>query len=76
LMPWAPGITATPMALRTIGARAAGGLEELVSEGPMANLLHRVSTAEDVAGVIVFLCLPESRQITGQVLHTSAGLVV
>ncbi|HVM64256.1 MAG TPA: SDR family oxidoreductase [Acidimicrobiales bacterium] len=72
----APGITATPMALRTIGARAAGGLDELVSEGPMANLLHRVSTAEDVAGVIVFLCLPESRQVTGQTIHTSAGSIV
>ena len=72
----APGITATPMALRTIGARAEGGLESLVSEGPMANLLHRVSTAEDVAGVIVFLCLPESRQVTGQTLHTSAGSIV
>jgi NAD(P)-dependent dehydrogenase (short-subunit alcohol dehydrogenase family) len=72
----APGITATPMALRTIGARAAGGLDELVREGPMANLLHRVSTAEDVAGVIVFLCLPESRQVTGQTIHTSAGSIV
>ena len=69
----APGITATPMALRTIGARAEGGLDALVSEGPMANLLHRVSTAEDVAGVIVFLCLPASRQVTGQTIHTSAG---
>jgi NAD(P)-dependent dehydrogenase (short-subunit alcohol dehydrogenase family) len=72
----APGITATPMALRTIGARAEGGLDALVSEGPMANLLHRVSTAEDVAGVIVFLCLPASRQVTGQTIHTSAGSIV
>ncbi len=72
----APGITATPMALRTIGARAEGGLEALVSEGPMANLLHRVSTAEDVAGVIVFLCQPASRQVTGQTIHTSAGSIV
>jgi len=72
----APGITATPMALRTIGARAEGGLDSLVSEGPMANLLHRVSTAEDVAAVIVFLCLPASRQMTGQTLHTSAGSIV
>jgi NAD(P)-dependent dehydrogenase (short-subunit alcohol dehydrogenase family) len=72
----APGITATPMALRTIGARAEGGLEALVSDGPMANLLHRVSTAEDVAAVIVFLCLPASRQVTGQTIHTSAGSIV
>jgi NAD(P)-dependent dehydrogenase (short-subunit alcohol dehydrogenase family) len=72
----APGITATPMALRTIGARAEGGLDALVSDGPMANLLHRVSTADDVAAVIVFLCLPASRQMTGQTLHTSAGSLV
>jgi NAD(P)-dependent dehydrogenase (short-subunit alcohol dehydrogenase family) len=71
----APGITATPMALRALGDRE-GDLERLVSEGSMANLLHRVSTAEDVAAVIVFLCLPASRQVTGQTIHTSAGSIV
>ena len=29
-----------------------------------------------IANVVAFLCLPASRQITGQVLHTSAGAVV
>jgi NAD(P)-dependent dehydrogenase (short-subunit alcohol dehydrogenase family) len=48
----------------------------MVSSGPLANLLHRVSEPEDVANVIVFLCRPESRQITGQVINTSAGLIV
>jgi NAD(P)-dependent dehydrogenase (short-subunit alcohol dehydrogenase family) len=67
----APGITATPMAVRALG-----DLDALVSGGPMANLLHRVSTPEDVAAVIVFLCLPASRQITGQTIHTSAGSIV
>jgi len=71
----APGITTTPMALRALGDRE-GDLDRLVSEGPMANLLHRVSTAEDVAAVIVFLCLPASRQITGQTINTSAGSIV
>ena len=42
----------------------------------LQNRLHRPSEAEDVANVILFLCLPESRQITGQVIHTSAGNVV
>jgi len=50
--------------------------ERIVSSGPLENLFHRPADAEDVASVVVFLCLPESRQITGQVLHTSAGLVV
>jgi NAD(P)-dependent dehydrogenase (short-subunit alcohol dehydrogenase family) len=70
----APGITATPMALRAFGTEAE--LDRLVSEGPLANLLHRAARAEDVAAVIVFLCLPASRQITGQTLHTSAGSIV
>ena len=67
----APGITATPMAVRALG-----DIDALVSDGPMANLLHRVSTPEDVAAVIVFLCLPASRQVTGQTIHTSAGSIV
>jgi NAD(P)-dependent dehydrogenase (short-subunit alcohol dehydrogenase family) len=47
-----------------------------VTSGVVANLLGRVSEPEDVASVIVFLCRPESRQITGQVIHTSAGLMI
>jgi NAD(P)-dependent dehydrogenase (short-subunit alcohol dehydrogenase family) len=70
----APGITTTPMALRAFGSEAE--LDRRVSEGPMANLLRRASRPEDVAAVIVFLCLPASRQITGQTLHTSAGSIV
>lgn len=69
----APGMTKTPM---TAGVGDDEAYERIVSAGPLENLLHRVSEAEDVANVILFLCLPESRQVTGQVLHTSAGLVV
>lgn len=67
----APGLTATPM---TEGREFA--IEDAVKSGPLANLLGRVSTPEDVASAIIYLCRPESRQITGQVIHTSAGLVV
>jgi len=70
----APGITTTPMALRAFGSEAE--LDRLVSDGPMSNLLRRASRPEDVAAVIVFLCLPASRQITGQTIHTSAGSIV
>lgn len=69
----APGMTKTPMTA-AIGDDEA--YRRVVSAGPLANLLHRPSEAEDVANVIVFLCLPQSRQITGQVIHTSAGLIL
>ena len=69
----APGMTKTPM---TAGLGDDDVYDAIVSSGPLENLLHRASEPEDVAGVILFLCLPESRQITGQVVHTSAGNVV
>lgn len=67
-----PGVTATAMTL-------AGGEEmlgQLVKSEPLKNLTGRVSQPEDVASAIVYLCRPESRQITGQAIHTSAGAVV
>jgi NAD(P)-dependent dehydrogenase (short-subunit alcohol dehydrogenase family) len=69
----APGLTSSRM-----GRRLGDGAEmqAAVESGPLANLLHRVSTPDDVAEVIVFLCLPASRQITAQTIHTSAGNVV
>jgi NAD(P)-dependent dehydrogenase (short-subunit alcohol dehydrogenase family) len=69
----APGLTDTPM---NAGIGDADKLAKATASGPLANLLKRHSEPEDVANVIVFLCRPESRQITGQVIHTSAGLVV
>ena len=69
----APGITATAMT-RVLGDAEA--LQQAASSGPLENLFHRVSQPEDVAAAITFLCLPGSRQITGQTIHTSAGAVV
>jgi 3-oxoacyl-[acyl-carrier protein] reductase len=43
--------------------------EEYVNE--MA--LRRVTTAEDVAGAVVFLCLEESRNMTGQTITVDGG---
>jgi NAD(P)-dependent dehydrogenase (short-subunit alcohol dehydrogenase family) len=68
----APGLTATPM---TTDFGDGAVLERAVADGPLANLLQRVSQPEDVAATILFLCLPASRQITGQTIHTSAGAV-
>ncbi|MDO8432095.1 MAG: SDR family oxidoreductase [Candidatus Binatus sp.] len=69
----APGITATGM---TQGFGDAAALERIASSGPLENLFHRVSQPEDVAAAVLFLCIPASRQITGQTIHTSAGAVV
>jgi NAD(P)-dependent dehydrogenase (short-subunit alcohol dehydrogenase family) len=66
-----PGLTLTPMVQR----QPDFPIEDLIRSGPLANLLGRLSMPEDVAAAILFLCRPESRQITGQAIHTSAGAV-
>jgi NAD(P)-dependent dehydrogenase (short-subunit alcohol dehydrogenase family) len=66
----APGLTRTPSITNLSDP------DELVQSGPLANLLRRVSEADDVAQVIAFLCLPASRQITAQTIHVSAGAIV
>ena len=65
---------AHPVTARAFGDASA--LDAAVASGPLANLLGRVSEPEDMANVVAFLCLPASRQITGQIVHTSAGAVV
>jgi NAD(P)-dependent dehydrogenase (short-subunit alcohol dehydrogenase family) len=69
----APGATRTHQLLQPGGEES---LQEQVRNGPLANLLQRVSDPQDVANVILFLCTQSSRQITGQVIHTSAGAVI
>jgi len=66
-----PGVTLTPMVQR----QPDFPIEDLIKSGPLSNLLGRLSMPEDVAATILFLCRPESRQITGQAIHTSAGAV-
>jgi NAD(P)-dependent dehydrogenase (short-subunit alcohol dehydrogenase family) len=52
-------------------------LDEPVRVGPGANLHRRVSTAKDVAELIVYLSSSSnSHQITAQTIHASSGLVV
>jgi NAD(P)-dependent dehydrogenase (short-subunit alcohol dehydrogenase family) len=67
----APGLTRTPYR-----PGSDEDLTRIVSQGPMENLMHRFAESEEVAAVIVFLCLPASRQMTGQTIHTSAGMIV
>jgi NAD(P)-dependent dehydrogenase (short-subunit alcohol dehydrogenase family) len=82
LGPYDVNVNAVAPSLTRTGYRAErmpdgdAGFQRIVSKGPMANLLHRVTEPEDVAAAIVFLCLPASRQITGQTLHPSGGFIV
>ncbi len=69
----APGVTRTPMV--GLGPDP-GDYDALVSAGPLENFSHRAADPGEVAAVIRFLCLPDSSQINGQVIHTSAGTVV
>ena len=68
----APGATDTQMVRRALGPDAA---KLLAAGGQLQSLLGTVNTAEDVANVIVFLCLPASRQMTAQTLHISGGAI-
>lgn len=67
----APGLTHT----RMISGFTPEELARVIREGPVANLLERVSQPEEVAETVLFLCLPASRQITGQTIHVSAGAI-
>ncbi|MBV9996124.1 MAG: SDR family oxidoreductase [Caulobacteraceae bacterium] len=69
----APGLTRTPIVARAFSEEA---LEAALREGPLANLLQRISEPEDIAAVVLFLCQPGSRQITGQTLQVSAGAII
>ncbi len=70
----APGLTETTRTLDIFENSAA--IHEATVSGPLANLFNRASRPSDIADMIVFLCSPRSRQVTGQVIHVSAGNVV
>lgn len=70
----APGLTRTPLATAVVGGDAE--ISRRAAEGAGANLFGRPSEPEEIADVVLFLCLPASSQITGQVIHASAGAIV
>jgi len=70
----APGLTVTEASLRE--RNGLEFLQRMVSDGAERNFLGRLTEPDDVASAVAYLCLPESRQITGQVIHVSAGAVV
>ncbi len=69
----APGLTATRLVTENFTPDA---LAIALKDGPLANLLRRISEPEDVAATVLFLCQNGSRQITGQTIHVSAGAIV
>lgn len=68
----APGVTATAI----FGDDSDEARTRRASGGATSNLFHRFAEPDDIAQVVAFLCLPESRHITGQVIHASAGSIV
>lgn len=70
----APGLTRTPALARAV-PHTEEQLRAMVTEGPNANFLRRVSEPEDIARVVVFLCSEGARQITGQTIQVSAGAI-
>jgi NAD(P)-dependent dehydrogenase (short-subunit alcohol dehydrogenase family) len=67
-------VTVTEGALHWFGGEDA--IHQSAEVGPYANLLRRAAEPLDIANAIAFLCSPASRQMTGQVVHVSAGSVV
>ena len=65
----APGWVDTEM---TRGAMDRGGRERIAAGIPVG----RVATAEDIAGPIVFLCAPQARHVTGEILNVNGGSVL
>lgn len=47
-------------------------LDEILAQIP----LHRVATAEDIAGPILFLASPLARHVTGEILNVNGGSVL
>ena len=74
-----PGIVEGPRFDNTCRVKAAksGKTVEKVREESAADYaLRRLSTAQDVANAVIFLCSDKSRQITGQDLAVDGGWVI
>ncbi|MEW6307343.1 MAG: SDR family oxidoreductase [Verrucomicrobiota bacterium] len=68
----APGLIKTPLTSVWMETRASDLLEHYKKK----ILLGRIGTPEDCAGAVVFLCSPEARYITGQIITIDGGLTV
>ncbi|HTY70055.1 MAG TPA: SDR family NAD(P)-dependent oxidoreductase [Alphaproteobacteria bacterium] len=74
-----PGIVEGPRFDNTcrVKAQAQGkSVEQVRAESAAEYALRRLSTAQDVANVVAFLCSDKSRQITGQDIAVDGGWVI
>jgi NAD(P)-dependent dehydrogenase (short-subunit alcohol dehydrogenase family) len=72
-----PGIIEGPRIDKVIGARARQtGLEEQVMRQQYIDRisLRRMTSAEDVAAMCLFLCSPSARNITGQAISVDGNV--
>jgi NAD(P)-dependent dehydrogenase (short-subunit alcohol dehydrogenase family) len=67
----APGLVDTPMTRHAIGDTER--LASVARSSNIANPMGLVLQPEDIAHAVAFLCHPDSRGITGQVLHVNGG---
>jgi NAD(P)-dependent dehydrogenase (short-subunit alcohol dehydrogenase family) len=70
----APGLTDTPMAAAVYGDE--GQARVAVDRSSVANPMGVLLDPLDIAHGIDYLCGPEARYVTGQVLHINAGGVM
>ena len=72
-----PGIVEGPRIDMVIGARARQlGLQEEVMRGEYVQKisLRRMTTAEDVAAMALFLCSPAARNVSGQAISVDGNV--
>lgn len=65
----APGWVDTEMSASSLGGLERGAIERGIPVG-------RIATSEDIAAPIVFLCAPQARHITGEILNVNGGSVL
>ena len=65
----APGWVDTDMSANVLVGEYRAKVERFIP-------LHRIASAEDVAGPILFLCSPLARHITGEILNVNGGSVL
>jgi NAD(P)-dependent dehydrogenase (short-subunit alcohol dehydrogenase family) len=74
-----PGIVEGPRfdnTLRVKAAKSGKTIEQVREDSAAEYALRRLSTAQDVANAVIFLCSDKSRQITGQDLAVDGGWVI
>jgi 3-oxoacyl-[acyl-carrier protein] reductase len=67
------GINANCVVPGKIGGRRPSGAAGTIVDGP-GPIVGRQGTADEVAAMITYLCLPAARYITGQTIHVSGGM--